>query len=78
MKFRKTIFSARIFDLFDVGIMARVRERLALMKLNAKKLDVMEDQMDRVRFRARIVARRKDNQGKSEIMVLQRWTPENM
>ncbi len=59
MKYRKTIYSARIFDLFDLGVMAQVRERLALMERNCTRLSEGLSDRDRIRFRGRVVARRR-------------------
>ena len=38
LKYRKTIYSARIFDLFDLGVMAQVRQRITAFESGCKKL----------------------------------------
>ena len=38
LKYRKTIYSARIFDLFDLGVMAQVRQRITAFETGCKKL----------------------------------------
>ena len=38
VKYRKTIYSARIFDLFDLGVMAQVRQRITAFESGCKKL----------------------------------------
>ncbi len=52
MKYRKTLFSARIFDLFDSGVMARVKERLNTMEDTPSAANEFT-------FRSRVVARRR-------------------
>ena len=38
LKYRKTIYSARIFDLFDLGVMAQVRQRITAFESGCKQL----------------------------------------
>ena len=38
LKYRKTIYSARIFDLFDLGVMAQVRQRITAFESGCQKL----------------------------------------
>ena len=38
LKYRKTIYSARIFDLFDLGVMAQVRQRITAFETGCQKL----------------------------------------
>ncbi len=59
MKYCKTIYSARILDLFDLGVMAQVRERLALMEWNCTRLSEGLSDRDWIQFRGRVVARRR-------------------
>lgn len=75
LKLRRTIFSARIFDLFDLGVMAQVREKLLSIQKVAKKEYGMTDSGDLV-LKSEIVARRVDTEGRA--MVLQRWNPPNL
>ena len=86
LKYRRTIYSARIFDLFDLGVMARVRERLAKMHALVGKGGEGKGRSkeDEVAFTGEVVARRaveKADSSKSaapEIMVLLRWKPYDM
>ena len=85
LKYRRTIYSARIFDLFDLGVMARVRERLAKMHSlvgggGGRGRD------GEVAFTSEVVARRavamEAEAGGGckahETMVLLRWKPYDM
>ena len=75
LKYRKTIYSARIFDLFDLGIMAQVRERL----LEVHKNVGLEDNganCQEIKFVSQVVGKRKDPE--KGMMVLQRWSPSDM
>ena len=38
LKYRKTIYSARIFDLFDLGVMAQVRQKITAFETGCQKL----------------------------------------
>ena len=38
LKYRKTIYSARIFDLFDLGVMAQVRQKITAFESGCRKL----------------------------------------
>ena len=81
LKYRRTIYSARIFDLFDLGVMARVRERLA--KMHALVGNKGRSREDEVAFTGEVVARRAVAAADSktaapEIMVLLRWKPYDM
>lgn len=38
LKYRKTIYSARIFDLFDLGVMAQVRQKITAFESGCQKL----------------------------------------
>ncbi len=79
LKFRKTIYSARIFDLFDVGVMARVRERLSRAEAHcaSERVEQWNDNSAaEIRLKGEVLAKRKSEDG--AVMVLQRWTPENM
>ena len=38
LKYRKTIYSARIFDLFDLGVMAQVRQKITAFENGCRKL----------------------------------------
>ena len=87
LKYRRTIYSARIFDLFDLGVMARVRERLAKMHalVGGSKGggDKGRSKEDEVAFTGEVVARRAVEKADSkaaapEIMVLLRWKPYDM
>ena len=89
LKYRRTIYSARIFDLFDLGVMARVRERLAKMHslLGAGGGGGRGGRGDEVAFTSEVVARRvmmmatQEAAGgckAPETMVLLRWKPYDM
>ena len=85
LKYRRTIYSARIFDLFDLGVMARVRERLAKMH---SLVGGGRGRDDEVAFTSEVVARRavaKEAEAGGgvgcktpETMVLLRWKPYDM
>ena len=75
LKYRKTIFSARIFDLFDLGVMAQVQERLTQMSARGKnELNITGEN---VTFTSEVLARRKDIQT-GETMLLLKWKPHDM
>ena len=89
LKYRRTIYSARIFDLFDLGVMARVRERLARMHALVGGKSCKGGggdggrREDEVAFTGEVVARRAVEKAGSkatapEMMVLLRWKPYNM
>ena len=85
LKYRRTIYSARIFDLFDLGVMARVRERLAKMHaLVGGKGGDNGRKEDEVAFTGEVVARRAvaaaggSKAAVPEMMVLLRWKPYDM
>ena len=87
LKYRRTIYSARIFDLFDLGVMARVRERLARMHAlvggNDKRGGDKGRREDEVAFTGEVVARRAvaaagSKAAAPEMMVLLRWKPYDM
>ncbi|CAB4067103.1 AEBP2 [Lepeophtheirus salmonis] len=72
LKYRKTIFSARLFDLFDIGIMAQLQEKLAAIETNSCcKVD-----QDRITLSGSVIAKKRDESGK--VMFLMRWTPINL
>jgi len=83
IKYRKTPFSARIFDLFDIGSMAQLKLKLSQYEKECqewKNLGYLEtpqlhpDQV--VKLHSRIIARKTDFDG--SIKVLQSWSPPNM
>lgn len=75
LKYRKTIFSARIFDLFDLGVMAQVQERLTLMSARGKnELNITGES---VNFVSEVLARKKDDKT-GETKLLLRWKPHDM
>lgn len=83
IKYRKTPFSARIFDLFDIGAMAQVRMRLSDYEKKCqdwKSKGFLENphlQADPVVIlHSRIMARKTDSDG--NLLLLQSWTPPNM
>ena len=92
LKYRRTIYSARIFDLFDLGVMARVRERLAKMHSLVGGGGGGRGRGDgEVAFTSEVVARRAvakeaeaggggggDGCKAHETMVLLRWKPYDM
>ena len=92
LKYRRTIYSARIFDLFDLGVMARVRERLAKMHslVGGGGGGGRGRGDDEVAFTSEVVARRAvakeaeagggggDGCKAHETMVLLRWKPYDM
>ena len=84
LKFRKTIFSARIFDLFDVGVMARLQGNLTKMHSVAKD-DLWMEEEDKIVFKSQIVGKKRvpsaggtKGANNKDTMVLLRWRPENM
>lgn len=83
IKYRKTPYSARIFDLFDIGAMAQVRMRLSEYEKKCqdwKSKGFLENphlQADPVVIlHSRIMAKKTDSEG--NLLVLQSWTPPNM
>lgn len=83
IKYRKTPFSARIFDLFDVGSMAQVRMRLSEsekkcqeMKSNGFLEETTHLSEQVVILHSRIIARKTDLDGNQK--VLQSWAPPNL
>lgn len=69
LKFRKTIYSARIFDLFDVGVMAQLQEKLAHVNKTMGRGNDFQ-------FDGKVLAKRKSEDGIDQVLV--RWTPLNM
>ena len=83
VKYRKTPFSARIFDLFDVGAMAQLRLKLSEHEKKCQEWKnggylenpyMNQDQV--VILHSKIIARKMDSNGNQR--VLQSWTPPNM
>ena len=82
VKYRKTPFSARIFDLFDVGAMAQLRMKLSEHEKKCQEWKNggylenphLQDQV--VILHSKIIARKMDSNGNQR--VLQSWTPPNM
>jgi len=83
VKYRKTPFSARIFDLFDVGAMAQLRLKLSEHEKKCQEWKnggylenpyMNQDQV--VILHSKIIARKMDSNGNQR--VLQSWTPPNI
>jgi hypothetical protein len=70
LKYRQTIYSARIFDLFDLGVMAKVQERLARLHSSGSGYG------NEATFTSEAVGRRQVKSGQT--MVLLRWKPYNV
>lgn len=92
LKFRHTVFSARIFDFFDPGIMTGIKHQVYnLERIGSHKYNISGDS---ITFRSRVLGVKKherattihhhqnhrdgDNQDDDMRMALVRWTPENL
>ena len=74
LKFRKLPFSARIFDFFDAGMMAGIRDQVARVEEAGRRLAI---QGEEVVLSSRAMALRTNGaNGLREVKI--RWTPENM
>ena len=79
LKKRNLIFSARIFDFFDVGVMAGIRHGVYDLEVKSASLGLARATSggEEVEFRPRIAAVRTNTKsGRREALV--RWTPEDM
>ena len=89
IKYRKTVYSARIFDHFDIGAMAQVRMRLSEYEKKCQEWkstgffenphlkNPQTNSADQVVIlHSKIIARKTDLQG--NVKVLQSWNPPNM
>ena len=74
MKQREVIFSARIFDFFDSGIMAGVRHQVCDTQRAARALGIADDMT--MTFQAKAMSIRVGHMGQREVHI--RWIPENM
>ncbi len=75
LKRREVLFSARIFDFFDAGIMAGVRHAVADTQRGAAGLGIAADGSSMTFAAKALVIRRVDEDCKE---VLVRWEPENL
>eukprot|EP00096_Caligus_rogercresseyi_P008248 TRINITY_DN26763_c0_g1_i1.p1 TRINITY_DN26763_c0_g1~~TRINITY_DN26763_c0_g1_i1.p1 ORF type:complete len:277 (-),score=102.98 TRINITY_DN26763_c0_g1_i1:317-1147(-) len=69
LKYRKTIFSARLFDLFDIGIMAQLLEKLVTIEKGCPS-------GQSITLNGSIIAKKRDGSGKT--FFLMRWSPHNL
>ena len=83
LRYRKTPYSARILDVFDIGSMAKVRMKLSHVEQKCqvwKSTGHLEnphlEPNQVVILHSKIIARRTDMQGNHK--VLQSWEPPNM
>jgi len=84
VKYRKEKFSARIFDLFDVGVMAQLRMKLSEHEKKCQEWKdgghlenpYMNQAHQVVILHSKIIARKTDSDGNQR--VLQSWTPPNI
>eukprot|EP00095_Tigriopus_kingsejongensis_P005213 snap_masked-scaffold408_size180710-processed-gene-0.13 protein:Tk05213 transcript:snap_masked-scaffold408_size180710-processed-gene-0.13-mRNA-1 annotation:"hypothetical protein L798_08557" len=76
LKYRQTIYSARIFDLFDLGMMAKMQEQIARLHCVCEKDLNISLQRNEITLEGEVVARKKDL-STGETMVLQSWKPDN-
>jgi len=74
LKFRALPFSARIFDFFDLGIMAGIRHQVVAMEEKATlKFNIRNDS---IQFTSKAISIRKDKDGRREVRL--KWIPENL
>jgi zinc finger protein AEBP2 len=74
LKFRALPFSARIFDFFDLGIMAGIRHQVVAMEEKAtSKFNIRNDS---IQFTSKAISIRKDKDGRREVRL--KWIPENL
>lgn len=79
LKKRNLIFSARIFDFFDPGVMAGIRHGVFDLEVKSARLGLARSGSggEEVEFMPRIAALRTNAKtGRKEALV--RWTPEEM
>lgn len=75
LKYRHTVFSARIFDFFDVGIMAGVKSTNLGLETEAKERFGLQG--DSIVFKSRVMGMKIDPAtGQRSAMI--RWVPEDM
>lgn len=77
LKYRKTIYSARIFDLFDLGMMAKMQEQLARVHSVCENDLNISLSSNEITLKGKTLARKIDP-STGETQVLQRWTPHNI
>ena len=75
LKFRKLPFSARIFDFFDAGQMAGIRDQVTRVHGAAARLNIV-DGGDAMVFKARAMALRLGQDGQRKVKL--KWIPEEM
>ena len=75
LKFRKLPFSARIFDFFDAGQMAGIRDQVTRVHGAAARLNIV-DGGDAMVFKARAMALRLGQDGQRQVKL--KWIPEEM
>ena len=73
LKFRKLPFSARIFDFFDAGMMAGIRDQVSNVQSLSPKLNIVDDA---VQFKSRAMAVREGRAGTKEVQL--KWIPKNL
>lgn len=74
LKLREVIFSARIFDFFDAGMMAGVRHLVCDAQREAAALGIADDST--MTFHAQVLGTRVGETGRKEVQI--RWEPQNM
>ncbi|XP_059079945.1 uncharacterized protein LOC131878061 [Tigriopus californicus] len=77
LKYRKTIYSARIFDLFDLGMMAKMQEQLARVHSVCENDLNISLSSNEITLKGETLARKIDP-STGETQVLQRWTPHDI
>eukprot|EP00096_Caligus_rogercresseyi_P000603 TRINITY_DN1106_c0_g1_i4.p1 TRINITY_DN1106_c0_g1~~TRINITY_DN1106_c0_g1_i4.p1 ORF type:complete len:619 (-),score=220.95 TRINITY_DN1106_c0_g1_i4:799-2655(-) len=85
LKYRRTVFSARIFDVFDAGVMAGIKSAVVRLERGKRALSVEEDWEDEggedvIKFKIASVKgfRRVVKEGASVREALVKWSPENI
>ena len=73
LKFRKLPFSARIFDFFDAGMMAGIRDQISSLATRSAGFNVVDDT---VVFHSKAMSLRIGESGQREVQL--RWIPLNM
>lgn len=75
LKKRPVVFSARIFDVFDAGIMAGIKH--GVYNLGTRGKDLFNLDGDSIKFKSKIMGLKRDP-GDGRRSALVKWVPENL
>ncbi|CAB4067032.1 AEBP2 [Lepeophtheirus salmonis] len=86
LKYRRTVFSARIFDVFDIGVMSSIKASVLALEKSKRAYSVEEDWEDEggedvIKFTIASVKgfrKRMNSEGISMREALVMWAPENI